>query len=53
MFSFYDYNDEQGINVTWLSLAMTVSSEASKINMSHVLDALLEGYDKRLRPGFG
>lgn len=30
-----------------------MSDGKTAVNISNVLDTLLEGYDKRLRPGFG
>nr|NP_001191487.1 gamma-aminobutyric acid receptor alpha-like precursor [Aplysia californica]AAL37252.1 GABA A receptor alpha subunit [Aplysia californica] len=36
-----------------VTLATIVRTGGQKVNISQVLDSLLEGYDKRLRPGFG
>ncbi|XP_055895587.1 gamma-aminobutyric acid receptor alpha-like isoform X3 [Biomphalaria glabrata] len=35
------------------TLAQIMSDGKTAVNISNVLDTLLEGYDKRLRPGFG
>ncbi|KAH9490184.1 hypothetical protein Btru_043892 [Bulinus truncatus] len=34
-------------------MAQIMSDGKTSVNISNVLDSLLEGYDKRLRPGFG
>ncbi|CAL1532988.1 unnamed protein product [Lymnaea stagnalis] len=36
-----------------VSLAQMLTNGKTAVNISNVLDSLLEGYDKRLRPGFG